>query len=134
MEVTPEIPPGELVFVYNADSGLWSALSDLIHKTLAPSTYPCDLCAITYGVGGMRRRWARFICGLDYRVQFTYRDQVEEAYAGLPEAALPCVFLIEGEQVSEVVSAADFKELRTVEDLIERLRDALGLGDDDAAG
>lgn len=38
-----------LIFVYNAKSGLISAFGDMVHKIVSPATYPCSLCALTYG-------------------------------------------------------------------------------------
>ena len=46
-----------LIFVYNADSGLFNTLTDIAHKTFAPETYSCNLCAITFGTFGMRTEW-----------------------------------------------------------------------------
>ncbi len=43
-----------LVFVYNANSGLLNALLDMGHKVVSPRTYPCSLCALTYGSLGLR--------------------------------------------------------------------------------
>ena len=116
-----------LVFVYNADSGIWNALSDLVHKTVSPSTYPCDLCAMTYGLGGVRRRWSRFIRELDYEVEFTYRDLVGAKHPRLSTVPLPCVYLVEGEQVSELVSAQEFGGMQTLEELIGKLSRKLEL-------
>jgi hypothetical protein len=65
----------ELVFVYNADSGPWSKLFDAGHKLISPSTYPCRLCALTYGAATMRGSWSRFIEGIPHRVRFAYRDE-----------------------------------------------------------
>jgi hypothetical protein len=36
-----------LVFVYNADSGVFNTLSDIAHKIFSPETYACNLCALT---------------------------------------------------------------------------------------
>ena len=39
----------KLLFVYNANSGKLSALLDGLHKMVSPSTYDCNLCAMTFG-------------------------------------------------------------------------------------
>ena len=39
----------ELLFVYNADTGLFNTVADAAHKILSPSTYSCNLCKVTYG-------------------------------------------------------------------------------------
>lgn len=66
-----------LVFVYNADSGVFSELKDYVHKAVSPSTYDCPLCALTYGsTGGMKKEWNTFLKELDFRVEFLHRDEM----------------------------------------------------------
>ncbi len=86
------MPRPHLVFVYNADAGLFSALTDYAHKVLSPGTYPCSLCALTYGHLGMRRAWRRFVEDLDASVEFLHRDELAARY-GVRDVALPVVFL-----------------------------------------
>ncbi len=43
-----------LVIVYNAKAGLLAGAMDSIQKLAAPATYPCKLCALTYGLVRMR--------------------------------------------------------------------------------
>jgi hypothetical protein len=39
----------ELIFIYNAKSGLVNEMIDFAHKIVSPETYDCNLCAISYG-------------------------------------------------------------------------------------
>ena len=50
-----------LLFVYNADSGLFNTLTDIAHKMLSPKTYTCNLCAITHGLFSEKEEWKEFI-------------------------------------------------------------------------
>ncbi len=50
-----------LVFVYNADSGLFKAMTDAIRKVVAPMTQSCNLCALTYQVAWMKPVWSSFL-------------------------------------------------------------------------
>jgi hypothetical protein len=50
-----------LVFVYNADSGVFNTLSDIAHKIFSPETYACNLCALTHTNFGMRGEWKRLL-------------------------------------------------------------------------
>lgn len=43
-----------LVIVYNANAGLLAGAMDSLHKLFAPASYPCKLCALTYGLLSMR--------------------------------------------------------------------------------
>ncbi len=81
----------QLVFVYNADAGLFSALSDYAHKLISPETYACSLCAMTYGHLGMKRAWRRFVEEMEAEVEFLHRDELAERY-GLDDVALPAIF------------------------------------------
>ena len=80
-----------LVFVYNADAGLFSMLTDYAHKIVSPQTYACSLCALTYGNLGMKRAWKRFVTGLDATIEFLHRDELAERY-GVRDVPLPAVF------------------------------------------
>lgn len=82
----------ELLFVYNADSGLGNALLDTLHKTLAPATYACSLCAVTYGAVRMRPEWRDFLRGLPVRSLFLHRNELRQRYPALAGQALPAVF------------------------------------------
>ena len=88
--------PEALVFVYNADSGLFNTVADIGHKLFSPQTYQCDLCRITYGLFSVRQEWQAFVEGLPLAVEFLHRDQFREQY-GEPPTGLPAVFVREGE-------------------------------------
>ena len=63
-----------LVFVYNADSGLFNTLTDIAHKIFSPDTYSCNLCMITHDNLSMRSEWKDFIEKLDIELEFLHRD------------------------------------------------------------
>lgn len=81
-----------MIFVYNADSGLFNGIKDLIHKNVSPETYPCSLCAVTCDNLGMKREWKRFVDQLGRTVEFLHRDELEEKYA-IRDILLPAVFV-----------------------------------------
>ena len=116
-----------LVFVYNANSGVLNALADLVHKTVSPSTYPCKLCDITYGVTGMRRAWASFIKQADFKSVFTYRDLLPIHYPQILVGELPAIFLVEDLRAKEVISANEFIPLEDIPSLISLLESKMSL-------
>ncbi len=99
-----------IVFVYNADSPLLAQLKDYVHKLVAPDTYPCSLCRITYGNLGMKRAWRRFAQELPHAAVFLHRDELAEAYPHLMELELPAVFMDEGGDITHLVAAADLDQ------------------------
>ena len=113
--------PG-LVFVYNADSGVFNALADLAHKALSPETYSCNLCALTYSALGMRREWKRFMDKLGRPVEFLHRDELRERL-GLEVVPLPAIFRRGPEGGLEVwLDAATLNGCSSMESLQDAIR------------
>lgn len=109
-----------LIFVYNADSGLFNALKDLLHKNISPETYDCRLCAVTWDNRGMKREWSRFIQSLDRSVEFLHRDELEKKYAiqgvSLPAAFTRCMdepprMWLDSEKMNSCTSLEDLQRL-----------------------
>ena len=82
----------ELLFVYNADSGLLNATVDFFHKIISPSTYACSLCAVTYGNRGMRPDWRKFVAELPVNTTFLHRDELRKRHPELAQYPLPAAF------------------------------------------
>lgn len=109
-------PRQALVFVYNAESGLFNALSDLAHKTLSPETYSCNLCALTYTALGMRKDWKQFIETLGASAEFLHADELQQRH-GVSGVPLPAVFKRAGGVLELWIDAGEINACRTVEDL-----------------
>jgi hypothetical protein len=116
--------PG-LVFVYNADSGLFNALSDAAHKIFSPQTYRCNLCALTHTALGMRREWKQFLDGLDVPSEFLHADELRARY-GVAGAALPAIFKRAGGGVEVLVDAESINACQTLGDLKRLILTAAG--------
>ncbi|MCI1186247.1 hypothetical protein MON38_02360 [Hymenobacter sp. DH14] len=86
--------PQRLLFVYNADGGHLAGLQDLFHKILSPSTYPCSLCAITYGMTSMQPQWRKFIKALPMPVEFLHRNEFIRDYPQWARHPLPAAFAV----------------------------------------
>ena len=89
MSATPEI-----LFAYNADSGLFNTMADIGHKIFSPETYECALCALTHGYFKERTQWREFVEGLDCECQFLHRDEFVRRFPDI-STALPAVFRLE---------------------------------------
>ena len=103
----------QLMFVYNADSGLYNALTDMAHKIFSPQTYACNLCALTYSNLGERKQWRVFIEGLKVPAIFLHRDEFLTRFPG-DTTALPAVFYLRDQQRELLVSAAQLSACRTL--------------------
>ena len=114
-----------LVFVYNADSGLFNTLTDIAHKMFSPDTYECNLCMITHDNLSMRSEWKAFIEQLDIELEFLHRDEFIEQHK-MSNAELPCVFIKDDNGLSVFISAEEINVRKTVEELKQLIQEKLG--------
>ena len=106
----------KLIFVYNADSGIFNFVADAAHKIFSPSTYPCNLCALTYTVTGLPR-WRRYVRQLPFPVEFIHRDELREQY-GLTDEPLPAAYLQDGEGLDLWIDADTLNACHSLDELI----------------
>jgi hypothetical protein len=81
---------GKLIFIYNADSGLFNTVTDIAHKIFSPETYSCNLCALTHDYFTVRDEWKAFIAGLGVECEFLHRDELQQHFPDL-QIALPAL-------------------------------------------
>ena len=109
-----------LIFVYNAKAGLIAGMMDSVHKLLRPATYPCGLCAITYGALRMNPRWKAWLRTAPIEAVFHHRPDFEAAYPGVT-VPLPAILRETGGRLEPVLSGPDFAGIADVDALIARL-------------
>jgi len=110
------MPKPHLIFVYNADSGLFNTLTDIAHKLLSPQTYNCNLCALTHTAFGMRDEWKEFLEELDAELEFLHRDEFIET-GGRADADLPAIFEKKDGVYREWISAETIRGMKTLGEL-----------------
>jgi len=114
-----------LLFVYNAESGIFNTLSDIAHKMFSPETYECNLCAITHSHFSMRKPWADFLETLNASLEFLHRDELVQQY-GEQNTSLPAIFLKDSNnKLSVAISADEINKYKTMEELQEAIKQAL---------
>ncbi len=109
-------PQRHLLFVYNADSGLFNTLADIGHKIFSPATYPCELCAITHGLLAERAEWRAFIESQDADCEFLHRDQFRARFPE-PHMRLPAIFSLLDGQLKPCADAAAIAACQSLADL-----------------
>ncbi|BDW81681.1 hypothetical protein MACH24_11190 [Erythrobacter sp. Dej080120_24] len=114
-----------LLIVYNADGGVLNALRDALWKITSPATYPCSLCAITYGAVSMHPEWKRFLAELPFEVAFHHRDDFAAAYPDHGIALPTIAIALGGDEVRVLVSKDDLDQTQDTLQLMERVEDAL---------
>ena len=110
---------GQVVFIYNAKSGLVNGMFDYVHKFVSPSTYECNLCSITYDMGGKKDQWVVYLNTLPLEVKFAYKDNIfnDEFNIDYNDETLPCAFLITGETQSLILSSTEIGKMKTLDEL-----------------
>jgi hypothetical protein len=126
-------PKARLLCVYNADTGLIQALMHAVHKQFRPETYPCSLCALTYGAVSMRGDWKSFWQALEPQVDFYHRDDFTEDFptlgtGGEREVALPTILISEqGEEPRVLISNEELDAMADVNELMAKVTKELSL-------
>lgn len=112
-----------LIFIYNADGGLLNAAGDAVHKLVNQATYPCSLCALTYGAVSMRGAWRTFLGTTGLPVLFLYRDEFR-ADLDRRDLPLPAILLgaPSGGLPEVLVSAAELDALGDLPALMDLIR------------
>ena len=121
MKINPSIK--KLHFVYNVDAAVWALITDFIHRWVAPETYPCRLCDLTYGRVLKKPRWCWFLKWLPVSSVFYTRDQFVKKYPELSLHVFPIVFAehVSGEFLP-FMTAAELTQVRTLMALKQQIR------------
>ena len=112
-----EMANRQLVFVYNADSGVFGSVTDFAHKILSPSTYSCRLCALTYGNFAIKDEWKNFIGHLPFSVIFLHKNDFNKTHK-IAES-LPAVFIKYNNSLQTFLSKAEIENCTTLQQLKE---------------
>jgi len=104
-----------LVFVYNADSGVFNTLTDIAHKLMSPDTYECNLCNLTHGYFKARDEWLGFLRELDVEIEFLHRDEFTKKYDF--DTEFPAVFLKENTRLKLWIDKQTINSMASTDDL-----------------
>ena len=111
-----ELQKLKLIFVYNADSGVFNLLSDVAHKIFSPQTYACNLCALTHSNFGMKKEWKEYLETLDVPLEFLHADEFRRKYS-IEKIELPAIFREENGNIVLKIDAAAINDCQSVDDL-----------------
>ena len=109
-----------LIFIYNADAGFVNMAYDWLHKIIRPKTYPCSLCALTYGHFGEKKEWKEFVSQLDFTAEFLHKDEFEKKYP-FEKVELPCILMKQGDKVSSFLAAKELNNLTSLNGLMSNI-------------
>ncbi len=116
----------ELIFVYNADGNLTkiNKIKDFYNKLLRPKTYPCKLCAVTYGNFGMKKQWKDYVNNLEISAKFLHKDEFEKEY-NIIDAKYPCAYLKTSSGMKLLVSQKEMNNIDALEQLENMINEKL---------
>ncbi|MEQ1725174.1 MAG: hypothetical protein ABL882_04505 [Sphingopyxis sp.] len=117
--------PDAVIFVYNANAGKLAGLLDTVHKTLSPSTYDCQLCAVTFGAFAMRPEWRDWLKAQPWSAEFFHRPDFRAAWPAHAQTPLPAIFRRDGDTLCPLIGAEAFKRLDSVNALAGAIEAAL---------
>lgn len=115
----------ELIFIYNATSGIFAGLKDLIHKSVSPKTYGCNLCSLTYKGTSVKQEWKEFIESLPIKATFLHKDEFVKLYPRYALTIYPVVFKKQGGILKEFISANEINQQKTLDRLQKLVKDKL---------
>ena len=119
---TPAKPA--LVFVYNAESGLFNTVADIAHKVFSPETYQCHLCALTHSTFGIRKSWQEFLNGLETSVEFLHANELQNRYS-VKHIPLPAIFQKHEGRLTLLIAADSINRCATIDDLKQLVTEKL---------
>ncbi len=114
----------KLIFVYNADSGLFNQVTDAAHKIFLPETYQCALCQLTYGNFSIKKEWKEFIESLDVETTFLHKDEFSKAYPNLTIKP-PAILKEQNDEVELMISAVQLRNLSSLDELIHQVHEVI---------
>ena len=115
----------ELIFIYNAKSGVTNALFDWAHKIFSPNTYKCNLCAITFNNLGKEKKWRDFLESVNIESHFYYIDHLKDLHFVKNPSELPCVYLKTDKNITLIIDSDELNSFNNVTELIEKLENYL---------
>ena len=116
----------QLFFVYNANTDPISAVVDYAHKVFKPSTYKCELCALTHHNLGVRTAWKNFKKQSKVEMEFMYIRGFETQFNLRYD--YPVILERKDDKFLLLIGKKELQEMESVEVLINELDKKLELG------
>ena len=110
----------EILFVYNANSGLLNAIKDVVHKMTSPNTYSCSLCALTYTTVTENKAWKKFRQTKSSEFVFLHKDEFEKLFPEL-DVKYPIVLKKKAKDISILMPPKELDATPNTASLIAKL-------------
>ncbi len=113
----------QLIFVYNANTDPISAIVDYAHKVFKPSTYKCELCALTHHNLGERSAWKDFKNRSSADMEFMYIRGFEAKFN--LQYNYPVILEKAGDGFLQIMGKQELNKISSVDELIADLESIL---------
>ena len=110
-------PPSALVFAYKTKGGPFRAIVDIFRSLIAPSSFPCNLCRLTFTPLGFHKPWADYLHQLRLPITFVHADALKRRF-GVTNIELPAVFRPVGDRLLLLIEADEINRCRDLDALI----------------
>ncbi len=110
----------QLIFIYNADSGLLADAAGAFRKATTGSSL-CSLCNITHGVISEKKSWAEFESRLSPDPIYFHRNDIPEDVAEFLREGnfnLPCILTREGDVFEHIIGSSDLDACKGSEECL----------------
>jgi len=114
----------KLLFVYNAKSGKINMLFDVGHKLFSPSTYSCNLCALTFDTFSENKTWKQFRKKSNIKMTFYHIDEFEKEFPN-QQFEFPIILKQTNSDLNIFIDKEELNRITNVESLIEVLDNRL---------
>jgi len=100
---------------------------DGAHKIVSPSTYDCNLCAITFGKFTEDELWKAFRENTAVTMEFLYKDKFLQKYdtSNLQPLSFPAILLETATNLELSISSEILNEMTSSEALIKEITKCL---------
>lgn len=112
----------KLIFIYNADSGLFNLVSDIAHKIFSPSTYQCSLCQLAYGHFSVKQEWTEFLKDAPFESEFLHRDEFIKEHPDVV-SDWPVVMVERDGVLEPCVAAGEINQCKSLDELKDLILD-----------
>ncbi|MEZ4874084.1 MAG: GTPase [Flavobacteriaceae bacterium] len=113
----------KLVFVYKSSSGKLKAIWDSAHKLFSPATYPCSLCALTFGIFSERNVWKEFRKRTSVEMVFLHQNEFNKQYPNElhRKVQFPIIYKEVNDALATFISSETLQNFKKTEDLISAI-------------
>ncbi len=116
-----ENAPQKLIFIYNAETGFRNQIWDGAHKILSPSTYTCNLCALTHGAFSEKSSWKMFRGTSGMEMEFMHKNEFQKMYASKfgHKYEFPIILLAQNNELEVLIGTKELNSIENSEELIK---------------